>query len=285
MQKHFFVLCAGLLLLVGAGCSTKKTPPPSNNTPAPVSLDSAEQQQAYLFCTQKGYSIKIRFVESLNRNVAYCVLEQGKECESTVYMKGKCPDDNQNTEINTAMFEPVLADEFPLRLCEPKADPVCGVDGNTYTNGCVAQFLEIKIAHVGNCSPGNAPLNDATPNDTSVKDISRIEETKISLSQMDVRPPAVGTSSETNEQKPDNEWTEIPTSLLQSTGSNVTVRRCGGGSSLTFLAEETSRDHFTTLYTKQGQVLCYPDNDIQNECPSFVKQTNYKNSCPIVPKT
>lgn len=36
-------------------------------------------------------------------------------------------------------------------LCNASFDPVCGVDGNTYTNSCMAQTSGIAIDHKGSC--------------------------------------------------------------------------------------------------------------------------------------
>lgn len=41
--------------------------------------------------------------------------------------------------------------------------PVCGVDGETYSNACYAGVYGVEIAHVGRCMPFAAPLPNGLP--------------------------------------------------------------------------------------------------------------------------
>ncbi|MDP1631941.1 MAG: Kazal-type serine protease inhibitor family protein [Caulobacter sp.] len=40
----------------------------------------------------------------------------------------------------------------PPRLCTQQYDPVCGVDGKTYGNGCTASVAGVRVAHKGACA-------------------------------------------------------------------------------------------------------------------------------------
>jgi putative hemolysin len=288
MKKNisFFVLLS-IVLLAGAGCSSKKTPTettPQNNLIDNPLVETTEQQEAYLFCTKKGYEIQIRYEGSLNKNIAYCVFDETKKCESVAFLKDQCPEEVVPTEEEqiAKMFQPVVGDEFPLRLCEPIAQPVCGTDNKTYTNACVAEFLSATIQHQGSCDrPSNIVPTEA--NTERVVDISVIpgkntptknSETKTN-NITSPKTPTPGTTESANT----NAWVEIPLSLLQSTaGQETRIDRCIQNGVTTFYVH----DDFPTLYNAKGEVICYPKNDINNACPSFITNSTYQSSCTPV---
>ncbi len=280
-MKKSYLLCSILstLLLLGAGCNfSKQNTAVTTTSPAQPVIDTTTQQQAYLFCTQKGYDIQIRFVAAQNRNTAYCILNPDTECDSIAFMQGTCPNATTTPEDAIAqMFEPIPGDSFPLRLCEPIANPVCGVDNNTYTNGCIAEFLGVKIDHQGSC---DRPAAEASAiNDSPVVDISNPPKNTntgrpISSSNSASQPTPGTTKSATT-----NNWVEIPLSLLQSTaGMDNRIDRCTYGGDTTFFVH----DDFPTLYSATGEALCYPEHDINNNCPEYIMGSAYKNSCTKV---
>jgi len=271
---------AALFLLLGAGCSSKDETPQDPEVPL---VDTTVQQQAYLFCTQKGYEIQIRYEAAQNRNVAYCVFNDEKECESIAFMQDRCPAESRPTpeDERSQMFEPVPGDEFPLRLCDLKAQPVCGTDGKTYTNGCIAEFLGVQIAEHNACE-GNSETGPNTANTSPIVDVSVLPErnsrTGSGSSRTDSndrRTPTPGTTESANT----NAWVEIPLSLLQSTANtNARIDRCTQNGQTTFFVH----DDFPTLYNTKGEVICYPEHDINNACPSYITSGTYTNSCTRV---
>jgi putative hemolysin len=283
MKKNYFLLSImSSLLLLGAGCSfgnANPTTQTSTTTLETVRIDTTAQQEAYLFCIQKGYDIQIRYIAAQNRNIAYCVIDTDTECESIAFQQGTCPKTATTTPENalSEMFEPVPGDRFPLRLCDPVANPVCGIDNNTYTNGCVAEFLGVKINHAGSC---DQPAETAEAvNDSPVIDISLPPKNTANTNSITkvTTPTVVGTSKNANT----NTWVEIPLSLLQSTaGSASRIDRCTYGGTVTFYVHS----EFPTLYNAKGEAICYPEHDINNSCPTYITSGAYTNSCTKVSK-
>lgn len=284
MKKNYFLtsIIASMLLL-GAGCNfgtSAPTPPVSTSTAEQVLIDTTTQQDAYLFCTQKGYDIQIRYVAAQNRNIAYCVIDKNTECDSIEFLQGTCPIVTTTPEDSISqMFEAIPGDKFPLRLCDPVANPVCGVDNNTYTNGCVAEFLGVKISHQGSC---DRPAEEANPiNDTPVVDISNPKKTSEKTKTIQISNTIEKITTSETKVVPNNNWVEIPLSLLQSTaGSDSRIDRCSYAGTVTFYVH----DEFPTLYSAKGEAICYPKHDINNTCPSYITNGDYTNNCTRVSK-
>ncbi len=291
MKKNYFLIgFISLLVLAGAGCgSSQDDEQNETNTPTVPVVDTTLQQEAYLFCTQKGYDIQIRYDGSVNRNISYCIFSDKTECESVSFLQGKCPT-REAVQVDpiSERFEPFPGDEFPLRLCDLIADPVCGVDNKTYTNGCVAEFLGVKIAEHNACErSGQAEPNIA--NTSPIVDVSVLPGRNTSQGSNNgsgttgssgtvakpPRTPSPGTSESANT----NAWVEIPLSLLQSTaGTNSRIDRCSQAGVTTFYVH----DDFPTLYNAKGEVICYPKHDINNSCPTYITGGAYTSSCTPV---
>lgn len=289
MKKNYFLIgIISLLALIGAGCSSSSKNNTENETNPQTNIETTLQQEAYLFCTQKGHEIQIRYELALNRNIAYCVFSDKTECESVSFLQGKCPE-NIPVPVDpiSQRFEPFPGDEFPLRLCDLIAQPVCGVDNKTYTNGCIAEFLGVKIAEHKACdrsgqvetnTANTSPIVDVSvlPTRNNTQGTSRGTGSSPSTTNPP-RTPNPGTAESANT----NAWVEIPLSLLQSTaGNNSRIDRCSQAGVITFYVH----DDFPTLYNAKGEVICYPKHDINNTCPSYITSGSYTSSCTPVAK-
>lgn len=287
MKKNNLLIAAiSTLLFLGAGCSWSgnKTETTPTSTPEEPVIDTTVQQQAYLFCIQKNYDIQIRYDSAKNRNIAYCVFDKDTECESVAFLQGTCPTNTTTPEDTlSSMFEPILGDDFPLRLCEPKANPICGIDNRTYTNPCIAEFLGVKTKHTGSCEKSIEPVETPTIQDESID----VQPVTVSLEEQTVYGRSGGSSNPTiRAQQPGtsqsattNTWVEIPISLLQSTaGTDSRIERCGYNGTITFYVH----GEFPTLYNAKGEAICYPEHDIDDSCPSYITSGAYRTSCQKV---
>lgn len=280
--NHLLLAVVSSILFLGAGCSFGGTEKTTTSTPKEALTDTTLQQEAYLFCTQKGYDIQIRYDSAKNRNITYCILDKNTECDSIAFLQGTCPT-NTNSEDLSAMFEPITGDNFPLRLCEPKAEPICGIDNKTYTNACIAEFLGVKTRHTGSCDTSVEPVPVPTP-ETEIE----AAPVEITLGQQTIYGRSRSGSSNSSvsagqpgtvENASTNTWVEIPLSLLQSTaGTDNRIDRCNFNGTVTFYVH----DEFPTLYNAKGEAICYPEHDINDTCPSYITSGAYKTSCQKV---
>ncbi len=271
MKKfHWSFFTLTLFLLLGAGCSNSK------DTSTQTTEAITREQQAYVYCTSKGYVPKIRFDSELNRNHLFCSFENGRECDAIAFLQKQCDPEKvaQEADINVSLSPP--ESRF---LCEPIAKPVCATDSKTYTNRCIAESQGKEVRYEGVCNEQDEPFILEAPPEPQ-KTTKSSSSSRSSTTQRNTPPPPTTNTTQpsTSQTSGTPEWVNNLTGLLESSASpyGITLSECRSSNALYYYQKEDCTNCFNILYSSTGETLCYPDmND--NECPVW-----NKTSCKVI---
>jgi len=271
-NKTFLILILVSLATIGAGCSSSSSSN-TNKTATSSQLQVVKKNPAteqsknpiYDFCESKGYQIIIRFDKTTNGSKAYCHFDDSKECEAESFAKGTCSKENGAVFYNpTPTLVPVCTITDPV---------VCGADGKTYINHCSAEKQNVVVKRQGNCADEQTnniqPTNPLFPDNPVTKNSNPVATTN----------PVTTPSTNTN-----LDWLKTATDILGSglvNNPRAFIEKCNYGGTILYFASEGCTNCFTTLYTENGSILCYPNNDISNSCPTYFNKSNRSKNCSL----
>lgn len=284
-RTSWTVFLGALVLLTGCG---------KNNTPTPEPVTDNEQivsttplQAAYLRCTDEGHTVQIQYDAKSLQGVVYCVFESGLECPALAFLSGECTEklvEEQAAQEPEEEFVFDLDPETRPRFCEPIAEPVCGADGRTYVNECVAELQGVDIIYEGSCDgpqptvpAGELPsvesvfretvedeLDDRIPSERELQEDLQDRAKDLARESVDraLSPPQQSGATDPN-------WVAGLIALYsqEDSSSADSIQRCTHGRDLFYY----QTGDFSVLYRENGSVLCYPRNDINGLCPEWFR--------------
>ncbi len=155
MKKIIIPLFLVSLVFIASGCGTQKVEieneiTPTTTTPTVIKQPTLTEDPVQEFCQKNNYEFIVRFDPETKSSGSFCRFPDMTECPAQKFFNGTCsPGQENNSQINPEEVNIFAA-------CDTTYEPVCGHDGLTYTNSCLAQIQGIIIAHDGVCTMARA---------------------------------------------------------------------------------------------------------------------------------
>jgi putative hemolysin len=249
------------MTVLGAGCSSKpQVTAPTTTSKVVIKKKPVVQEEknpAYDFCQNHGFEVVIRFDQKTQTSKTLCQFKDGSECVAEEYMKGKCAPGKGAVGPNFSKSSG-MPNEFAV--CTNEFEPVCGADGISYTNICLAQIQGVKIIHKGVCINAEAPVGSSVVSNNAGGSAPAVQST--------------GSASNVNEWLPVVK--EFILSMPKSTPAAF-IEECSITGVKYYYRSDGCADCFSTVYDRNGETYCFPSNDIDNSCPmKFTKPNRVK---------
>lgn len=296
-------LCMSVFLLAGCGEEEPSTPPPPQVIDNETLVSSTPAQRAHANCVSQGYDLVIERSEITGPEL-FCEFPDDSRCPALSFLLGDCEPETALV-LGDATTTAALDDVFDRpRFCEPIAEPVCGVNGRTYSNECIAEQQAVPVQYEGTCDPSIEPTSPPTvydPNPFKEVDVQETQSANsgangTSLSndgnssqgtipqQSAPQAPAQQVDQApiyTDEGIPD--WLAVPFSLIDGNQSvtEAWVERCRVAGATYYLQVENCEDCFSTLYDESGTLMCNPSHDLNGSCPGSF-QNGKPGSCIVI---
>lgn len=274
-----------LLLLAGCGGDDAEEVNPIEEDAVVEEIDYGEAlsttssvvlQAAYTICQEEGHQAGLFFNGQTIVSELFCVFDSGARCPAEAYLLGTCTEDlaNEALELLTALQAleeaeedvTVVDGEGEDRFCETDTQPVCGIDGKTYTNRCLAEQAAMLVDYEGACTviDTEQKLEDAEAVEV------RVTEERTTFTR-DTNPPPSASRSTFRSTRSSNTGPLVSEEDLVEPVWRGNVMSLGGLrmeqcylSRRTYYYVDTQID---VLYDSDGEVVCYPEADINGNCP------------------
>ncbi|MBI4427391.1 MAG: DUF333 domain-containing protein [Candidatus Magasanikbacteria bacterium] len=264
MRRSVFAIAilTSALVLLGAGCFTKSPKTAVNNTVTSTAEVVKKKPQidtsanpAYAYCKKTGNELIIRFNETTSSSIAYCRFADTTECEAEKYFKQACAP-GQGAETYT-----VTEKNNDFTACTNEYEPVCGANGINFTNSCLAQVQGIIISHTGVCAPA--------------------EQKQIAQDNPSGQTEKIVTVDSQNTTDPSGWLGIIKDFALSAPKSNppAFIEKCAYSGNTAYYFSPGCDGCATTLYNQNGNIICYPSNDLDNTCPAYFTGAYRANYC------
>jgi hypothetical protein len=221
-------------------------------------------------CESRGFVVVARFDTTQNSTVEYCQFDDGSECRLDEFSSGICGP-GQGAAVLTN--PDLISNQFVEFSCDDASPQVCGVNGHTYTNACIAAQAGIKVAREGRCTAeeiaANMPVVDTT-NDTRTSIVQQAS-TYISNNLSTPNTPAPINDPEVQQQGNNPAWLASVIALIEGRGPTTPrtyIDVCRQNNQIVYLQTNGTNALPSTLYNSSGEVLCNPNRDFAGRCPA-----------------
>lgn len=275
MQKIFLSIAVLGLIVLAAGCGNDNKNLDDKTAESvveeaqvqtvkrmPVSKDLADN--SYDYCEARGHEVIIRYDEELEKSRVFCRFSDTTECDASDFMAGRCAPGSGAQAYDAEKAEDELV------VCTQNYDPVCGKNGLTYSNECMAKINKVELDYTGVCLETQQDVTKTV----KVEGESTTKKSSKSSSK-----------STTQEDEPENismEWLDLVTDMIQTEpikSPRSYIDKCSYGGDVVFFQSDGCSDCYSILYSEFGEVLCYPSNDLNNSCPAYFDASNRYRNC------
>ncbi|HQF57257.1 MAG TPA: Kazal-type serine protease inhibitor domain-containing protein [Candidatus Magasanikbacteria bacterium] len=258
------IIFLSIIILPGCGKEEKKPVITNNNnltstvtttTPKVIKMPETEAKPEHTFCESRGHELIIRFDKETQSSKAYCRFPDTTECEALSYMQGKC-----NPGNNSINYSPTTTEQptKTIKDCPKNFDPVCGENGITFTNECIAASQNIKVVAIGNCQKDE---------EKEFVDKKINNNNSNSNNNINTSPPY---------------WLPVITDMfiLEPKSSPVAfVEKCIYDKTIVYYASYGCENCEDMLYNEEAVLICYPNKDLTKACPNYFDLKTKKNYC------